>query len=297
MADLRTTNFKLGDRRNFRMWISINISGQLIRILLLKIHVKNFSSDSSCSNLLNKCFLSPMTATCKNQKIETRDKLVLEYQNYARAICFKIVQQLSIPKEFLSDLIAAANLGLVEAANKFDPNYGVDFKVYAYFRIRGEAIDFLRRNTNLSTLQYRRLKAWQELENLAQSSIHQKNLLQDKSSKEEEIAKLLNLLAEGVIIYQLQKAQSPEEIYLNNYSAEIGTIRTSEKITELLEVLDEREYKIIYDFYFLDKSFVEIAKEMNNLSKSWMSRLHHQALKKMRQSYLKHSISRIKSKC
>ncbi len=228
-------------------------------------------------------------------KTAFRDKLVYEYQNYARAICFKIINQFKIPHEFLIDLLAAANLGLVEAANKFDPSFGVDFKAYAYFRIRGEAIDFLRRNTSLTTSQYKRLKAWQKLESHAQATYHQKSPLVSEESEEVQISKLLNLLAEGVIIYQLQKAPTSLEQYLKNYSSELASVNMSEKISELLEVLDPREYKLIYDFYFLDKTFVEISRELNNFSKSWMSRLHHQALGKMRQAYLDQAVPKIKN--
>lgn len=230
-----------------------------------------------------------MKSTSQLRSIESRDSLVLDYQNYARAICFKIIKQFGIPKEIIGELISAANLGLVEAACKFDQNYGVDFKVYAYFRIRGEAIDFLRKNTNLSPLQYKRLKAWQELENLAQSSYHREKL-GEQASPEAEISKLLNLLGDGAIIYQLHKSSHSEDSFLQKYSSEVSNQKISEKIIELLEVLDPREYKIIYDFYFLDKTFMEIAKEMNNFSKSWMSRLHHQALRKMRQAYIQQTI-------
>src|SRR5438132_1518967 len=49
----------------------------------------------------------------------------------------------------VENLEAAGTLGLVEAANHFDPDRGVQFKTYAYTRIRGAVLDELRRNCPL----------------------------------------------------------------------------------------------------------------------------------------------------
>lgn len=42
------------------------------------------------------------------------------------------------------DLRSAAYLGLVEAANRFNPNIGICFSTFAYSRINGAMIDYLR---------------------------------------------------------------------------------------------------------------------------------------------------------
>jgi RNA polymerase sigma factor for flagellar operon FliA len=49
----------------------------------------------------------------------------------------------------LENLEAAGTLGLVEAANNFDPSRGVQFKAFAAIRIRGAVLDELRRNCPL----------------------------------------------------------------------------------------------------------------------------------------------------
>lgn len=46
----------------------------------------------------------------------------------------------------LDNLEAAGVLGLVEAANRYDPERGIRFKTFAYTRIRGAIYDELRRN-------------------------------------------------------------------------------------------------------------------------------------------------------
>jgi RNA polymerase sigma factor for flagellar operon FliA len=49
----------------------------------------------------------------------------------------------------LENLEAAGVLGLVEAANRFDPQRGIRFETFAYLRIRGAIFDELRRNCPL----------------------------------------------------------------------------------------------------------------------------------------------------
>jgi RNA polymerase sigma factor (sigma-70 family) len=44
----------------------------------------------------------------------------------------------------MSELKSAAYLGLTEAANRFDPSLGLSFATFAYPRIRGAIIDYLR---------------------------------------------------------------------------------------------------------------------------------------------------------
>jgi RNA polymerase sigma factor for flagellar operon FliA len=47
----------------------------------------------------------------------------------------------------MSDLIQAGNLGLLQASRTFTPQNGVPLAGYAKFRIRGEMLDAVRRNT------------------------------------------------------------------------------------------------------------------------------------------------------
>jgi RNA polymerase sigma factor for flagellar operon FliA len=48
----------------------------------------------------------------------------------------------------MSDLIQAGNLGLLQAARTFSPQNGAPLAGYAKFRIRGEMLDAVRRNSD-----------------------------------------------------------------------------------------------------------------------------------------------------
>ena len=67
---------------------------------------------------------------------ERRDQLILEHLPLVRHLVGKLIAELP-PGIDVDNLESAGILGLVEAAHHFDPERGVQFKTYAYTRIRG----------------------------------------------------------------------------------------------------------------------------------------------------------------
>src|SRR5258706_13951478 len=59
----------------------------------------------------------------------------------------------------LDELVALANTGLAEAAQKFDPDRGVAFSTYAWYRAQGAILDGLRKSTALPKRVWARLVA------------------------------------------------------------------------------------------------------------------------------------------
>ena len=66
------------------------------------------------------------------------------HRSYARAIAAEAAHKCGSWIE-RSELESAADLGLVEAANAFDPTRGVLFTTFSYYRIRGAVYDYLRK--------------------------------------------------------------------------------------------------------------------------------------------------------
>lgn len=73
----------------------------------------------------------------------TLKKLVEQYLPLANKLAFQ--KKKNLPKHIdIEDLRSAAYLGLVEAANRYNPDVGVNFSTFAYPRINGAIIDYLR---------------------------------------------------------------------------------------------------------------------------------------------------------
>src|SRR5215467_8272272 len=72
------------------------------------------------------------------------NRLIEAYRSYAHAIAAEVLKKVP-PSVDRDDVIGSAELGLVEAAQNFDPSRGVLFKTFAYYRIRGAIYDALRK--------------------------------------------------------------------------------------------------------------------------------------------------------
>ena len=78
-----------------------------------------------------------------------RDELILDHLGYVSHILTKLLHQLP-PGVDAQNLESAGILGLIEAAEQFDPSRKVEFRTFSYQRIRGAILDELRRNCPLS---------------------------------------------------------------------------------------------------------------------------------------------------
>jgi RNA polymerase sigma factor (sigma-70 family) len=75
--------------------------------------------------------------------MNTMQKLVVQYVPLANKLAYQ--RKKTLPKFVdIEDLKSAAYLGLVEAATRFDPAFGVAFSTFAYPRIFGAIHDYLR---------------------------------------------------------------------------------------------------------------------------------------------------------
>ena len=96
-----------------------------------------------------------------------RDELILSHLGLVRHVLGRLLAHLP-PDVDVENLESAGTLGLVEAAGSFDPQRGIEFKTYAYQRIRGAVLDELRRNCPVPQHMLERIarlrKAYDELE-------------------------------------------------------------------------------------------------------------------------------------
>ena len=84
-----------------------------------------------------------------------RAELVEKHRAYVRVLAVDVAKGLP-PHIELDELIAFVNLGLVEAADRYEPRYGVTFQTFAYYRIRGAIYDGLRKMGPMSRTDYAR---------------------------------------------------------------------------------------------------------------------------------------------
>ena len=82
-------------------------------------------------------------AYAQESRANRQEKLILDFLPLVRHVVEKIATALPRRAD-LDELVSAGTLGLVRAARAYDPSRDVEFKTYAYIRIRGAILDELR---------------------------------------------------------------------------------------------------------------------------------------------------------
>ena len=190
------------------------------------------------------------------------------------------------------EAISAGLLGLVKAANSFDPARKIKFSTYAVPMIIGEIRRYLRDNNSI--------RVSRSLRDTAYKAIHAKEVLSKNSFKEptlQEIAEESGVAAED-ILYALDAIQSPVSLYDPVYTDGGDTLYVMDQISDkknkeenwveklslsdAMNHLSERENFIINLRFFEGKTQMEVADEIH-ISQAQVSRLEKSALKTIRQ--------------
>ena len=224
-------------------------------------------------------------------KLEKRDALITRYQPYVHGLVGKMIQAMGLPPESHDEFVGAGYLGLVEAAERFDPTSKADFKTFAYLRIRGAVIDYIRQNSQLSGRAYRCARALSAVQEVRETELLSAGDSARGGQAQPRLAEVLDFAARGALMFRLSLGD-PEgdtlEMASSHASAEeeIEKFQEKEKIHTLIATLPEKERLIVEDYYLKEKSFVEIANENGGMSKSWVSRLHTRALELLKERLL-----------
>lgn len=193
------------------------------------------------------------------------------------------------------DMISAAMVGLIDAANKFDPGKGVKFRTFAEYRVRGAILDEMRKLDWFS-------RSMRDKQNqLTQTMLRLERRL-GRSPEEEEMAVEMTLTLDEyhdlltevshlgcVSLHETLDHSEEGRSFLDNLE-DIGGPMPADLIekaemtrimAEILEELSEKERLVIALYYYEELTQKEIA-EVLGVSEGRISQLHSQALLKLR---------------
>jgi RNA polymerase sigma factor for flagellar operon FliA len=211
--------------------------------------------------------------------ITNPNRLIEAYRSYSHAISADVLKKLP-PSVDRDDVIGAAELGLVEAAQNFDPTRGVLFKTFAYYRIRGAIYDALRK------------MGWLKGEPRARFEAGANEYLKDYTQVAGGEA-VPPSTAYGELQQLTSAVMTSYVLSLDALNTEVADPAATSAETELLErdaqrqlkdalrQLPENNRRLIEQYYFQDASLEEIGRGMG-LSKSWTCRLHAKSLDMLR---------------
>jgi RNA polymerase sigma factor for flagellar operon FliA len=215
------------------------------------------------------------------------ERLVEEYLPYAEALARSM--RASLPSHVDPDeLLSLARLGLVDAAQRFDPDRKVSFKTYAYYRIRGSIFDGLRAMVPASRTDAARFKFRSAMELYLRQESETIGAAKGKP-RAVDVEDMKNLVFVMASVYVLSLDSTLEHTELEargtrNPQDEMERHELAELLQQLIRRLGEQEQQIIRMYYFENRTLDEIGATLN-LSKSWICRMHARAMKKLQKMF------------
>lgn len=226
---------------------------------------------------------------------ENRDEMIIAHMPMVRYLVNKIASQLP-PHLDREDLMSAAVIGLITAAERFDPSRGVQFKTFVEQRIRGTIMDELRAQDWLTRSvrdKYKRLE--REFARLEQKLGRNPTSEEVAEAMEMDLTEYFGLLEEvhflsvvslddswededgspfGLLdVLEDKGAENPQQQMLNREMVGL--------MADAIETLPEKERIVITLYYFEDMNLKEIGGVLS-LTESRICQLHSQAVVRLR---------------
>ena len=219
-------------------------------------------------------------------------KLILEYAPLVKVVAGRLSMYLGYNVEY-EDLVSYGVFGLIDAIDKFDTGKEVKFETYASLRIRGAILDQIRKMDWIP----RTIRQRQRQIDTAMKDIEQKN---GRPATDAEIAAYIGISENELSDWQNQ-AKADNMVSLNEYVEQGNDISSDkglgggfdtperviekselkEMLAQALELLTEKEKKVILLYYYEDLTLKEISRILE-VSESRISQLHTKALQKMK---------------
>lgn len=225
---------------------------------------------------------------------EVREKIILEYAPLVKVVAGRLSMYLGYNVEY-EDLVSYGIFGLIDAIDKFDFLKDVKFETYASLRIRGAILDQIRKMDWIPrTIRQKQKKI--------DAVIREIEARYGRSATDEEISAGLGITGEEYLDWQSQmkitnvvslnefleqgsevpnEAAQSKSIQFDSPEEVLERDELKKMLAESLELLTEKERKVIVLYYYEDLTLKEISNILG-VSESRISQLHTRALQKMR---------------
>ncbi len=237
----------------------------------------------------------------KTNNIELRNQLVLHYSYIAKTVAMQM-RGISSNYAQLEDIVNQGILTLIDCIERFDPAKGVKFESYAFMRIRGAVIDFVRKQDWLPRRVRKTAKdiaaAQDQLSNQLMREPTNRELADYLEISEDalnkhysEISNSVMLSFEGIIQNTVQTGPSLDSLYDEESMPEQSIFKQELKATlmEAIDNLTERERLVVSLYYYEHLKFNHISQVLG-VSESRICQIHSKAILKLKnkmESYMR----------
>jgi len=190
------------------------------------------------------------------------------------------------------ELLSLGDLGLVEAASRWDPAGGASFATFAWYRVQGAILDGLRKSSNLPKRVWAQIVALRAAGELLEAQLKKEAAARAKGAPVEsdtrarlrEVRAAMSAVQTAYVVAtrsfdEIEHSPEPEE----SPEARIDREALRARIDAAIAALPPRERALVEKHYVEGKNLLEAGEELG-ISKSWASRLHAQAVERLRTS-------------
>lgn len=211
---------------------------------------------------------------------QDRQQILEKYGPYVRSLAATVRKQFNSQLE-LDELISYGQVGLLEAADRFDAKLGANFLTFAHYRIKGAIFDGLRKMGILRGSEARSAYAADRASAyLGNLSDREAGLSNRRGGIDDDVRDLSDAVTGLAMVFATSLSASegdhPSDDSLPaDQRLELEQLKT--RVKAALEKLPEKERKLLEGYYFQGKTLEEAGAEIGQ-SKSWASRLHARAI-------------------
>jgi len=232
----------------------------------------------------------------KNGSQELRNKLIVHFLPIVRSAAAQLRGMAgSFTEE--EDLIDQGVLALMECLDRYDASKGAQFETYAFIRVRGAMIDYIRSQDWVP----HRARSFQKKVDEAYSMLAHEKMREPEA---DEVADFLDIPVEKVekhLTYMNHAAVLSFEAVLQDMTGviakdeleatDIGTkpeeslfYRDLQRtLAEAMEALGDKERLVVSLYYYEELKYSEIA-EIMGIGQSRVCQIHTKAMKKLKSS-------------
>ena len=206
------------------------------------------------------------------------DELITTHRDYVRKLAREIQRSLPQHASF-DDLVGFGELGLVEAANSFDPLAGVAFTTFSYYRVRGAIFDGIRKMTGLPPKLRRQAAREAGMDAVAQdTAVPEGEAANDPEANAAAMTGAIRRLGAVFLVARAGEEDKPlEGIDETRPEDAVETKELIGKLHEAITCLPEDLSQIVQLFYFEQMSMTDIGKQIGK-DKATVSRRHAKAI-------------------
>jgi RNA polymerase sigma factor for flagellar operon FliA len=215
---------------------------------------------------------------------ESRQEVLTKYGPYVRSLAAQVRKQFNAMLE-MDELVSYGQVGLLEAAERFDPKVGANFLTFAHYRIKGAIFDGLRKMGVLKGSEARQASAAAGA-NAYMGNLSDRDSGSNRGSSADDDVREISSAVAGLAMVFATSLEGTEGLQLSDEALpadeRLELEQMKSRVRAAIEKLPEKERKLLQGYYFQAKTLEEAGAEIGQ-SKSWASRLHARAVDRLKE--------------